>query len=54
MSFQEYYNKDRVHRGLDGSPPDENSIIPDRKIARLNDHRWQRHCRGLCQLPIAA
>ena len=54
MSFQEYYNKDRAHRGLDGSPPDEKGSILDRNIARLDDHRWQRHCRGLYQLPIAA
>jgi hypothetical protein len=54
MSFQDYYDKDRVHRGLDGSPPSEQSQITDRKIARLDDYRWENRCRGLYQLPVAA
>jgi transposase InsO family protein len=53
-SFQNYYNKDRVHRGLDGAPPNEQSKITDRKIARLDDYRWEKCCRGLYQLPVAA
>ncbi len=53
-SFQDYYNKDRVHRGLDGAPPNEQSEITDRKIARLDDYRWEKLCRGLYQLPVAA
>lgn len=53
MSFQDYYNKDRVHRGLDGAPPNEQSEITDRKIARLEDYRWEKRCRGLYQLPVA-
>ena len=54
MSFQDYYNKDRVHRGLDGTPPNEQSEIKDRKIARLDDYRWEKCCRGVYQLPVAA
>jgi putative transposase len=54
VSFQDYYNKDRVHRGLDGAPPDEQSEITDRKIARMDDYGWQKRCRGLYQLPVAA
>jgi len=53
-SFQGYYNKDRVHRGLDGAPPYKQCEIMDRKIARLDDCRWEKHCRGLYQLPVAA
>jgi len=52
--FQDYYNRDRVHRGLDGAPPNEQSEITARKIARLNDYRWEKRCRGLYQLPVAA
>ncbi len=52
--FKEYYNSDRVHRGLDGAPPDEKSGNTNRKIARLDDYRWQKRCRGLYQLPAAA
>ena len=54
MSFQEYYNKDRVHRGLDGALPIEQGEITDRKIARLDHYRWEKRCRGLYQLPVAA
>ncbi len=52
--FKEYYNSDRVHRGLDGAPPDEKSGNTNRKIARLDEYRWQKRCRGLYQLPAAA
>ena len=30
MSFQDYYNKDRVHRGLDGALPNEQGGVTDR------------------------
>lgn len=53
MSFQDYYNKDRVHRGLDGARPNKQSEITDPKIARLDDYRWKKRCRGLYQLPVA-
>ena len=54
LLFKEYYNRDRVHRGLNGTPPDEKGGITGRKIARLDDYRWEQHCRGLYQLPAAA
>ena len=54
FSFKEYYNRDRVHRGLDGVPADEKIGNTDREIARLDDHRWRKHCRGWYQLPTAA
>ena len=54
MLFKEYYNSDRVHRGLDGAPPDEKSGNTNRKIARLDEYRWQKRCRGLYQFPAAA
>ncbi len=34
--------------------PYEQSEITDRKIARLDDYRWEKRCRGLYQLPAAA
>ena len=46
--------KDRVHRGLDGTPPNEQSEITDRKTALLNDYRWEKRCRGLYQLSVTA
>ena len=54
LLFKEYYNRDRVHRGLDGAPPNEKGSIADRTIARLDDYHWQKRCRGLYQLPAAA
>jgi putative transposase len=54
MLFKEYYNKDRVHGALDRAPPYEKIANTDRKIARLDDYRWRKRCRGLYQLPVAA
>ena len=54
MLFKEYYNRDRVHRGLDRAPLDEKGRNTERKIARLDDYRWEERCRGLYQLPAAA
>jgi hypothetical protein len=49
----ELYNSHRAHAALDGSPLES---IPDRGGARasLLAHRWQVHCRGLYQTPMAA
>ncbi len=54
LLFKEYYNRDRVHRGLNRAPPNEICGISDRKIARLDDYRWKPRCHGLYQLPEAA
>jgi len=35
-------------------PPDAKGGIADRKIARLDDYRWEKQCRGLYELPVAA
>jgi putative transposase len=50
-AFQNYFNKHRVHSGLKGQLPD-----PEDAGAPLNfaSYRWQKHCRGLYQTPIAA
>ncbi len=52
--FRNYYNRDRVHRGLGGTIPDTRVPKSDREIAHLDDYRWKSCCRGLYQLPIAA
>ena len=54
LSFRDYYNHSRVHRALDRDPPDKRAGITNRKIARLDDYRWEKCCRGLYQLPAAA
>jgi transposase InsO family protein len=49
--FQDYFNRQRVHSGLEGRLPE-----PSEAKVRLNfaSYRWQQHCRGLFQTPIAA
>jgi transposase InsO family protein len=54
LRFRDYYNQQRTHRSLGGSPPAEPSERSDRKVAHLHDYRWKKHCRGLYQLPEAA
>ena len=45
VEFQDFYNAHRAQR----------TPVPTRKdVARLDRYRWQAHCRGLYQTPIAA
>jgi transposase InsO family protein len=49
-AFQQYFNRHRTHSGLHGHIPD-----PGEAQALIFDaYKWQQHCRGLCQTPIAA
>ena len=52
--FKDYYNAARVHRGIAGVTPTDRAgwLSPSR--ATLAHYGWQRHCRGLFQIPIAA
>jgi hypothetical protein len=52
FNSKEYYNLDRVRRGLGDSPPRPASAA--KNIFRLDDYRWKPGCRGLYQLPAAA
>lgn len=50
FEFQDFYNAHRAHASLEGRTP-----APQRKdVATLNRYRWEEHCRGLYQTPIAA
>ena len=51
QSFQDYFNRHRVHSGVQGQLPEPGTSIA---ILDLDSYRWQRHCRGLYQTPIAA
>jgi transposase InsO family protein len=53
FEFQRYYNCHRTHAGLDGRTPEPS---PDAGCLRasVRAYRWQSHCRGLYQTPIAA
>jgi hypothetical protein len=51
VAFQDYYNAHRTHSALKGRTPIEG---PESKRLDLKCYRWQTHCRGLYQTPIAA
>jgi putative transposase len=53
VDFQRYYNRHRTHAGLDRRTPEPS---PDAGCpgASVRAYRWQSHCRGLYQTPIAA
>ena len=53
LDFQHYYNGHRTHTGLGARPPDP-SAEPGCARATVSSYRWQVHCRGLYQTPIAA
>ena len=52
--FQAYFNRHRVHSSLSGDTPAEVSEDSLTERAELDNFRWQGHCRGLYQLPVAA
>src|SRR5499433_2579680 len=51
IAFRAYYNGYRSHAGLKGETPIATS---ESRGASLHLYRWQRHCRGLYQTPMAA
>jgi len=53
-SFRDYCNAVRVHQGLSGDTPAEKVGGSGLPLASLLNYRWQSHCHGLVQLPIAA
>ena len=53
LDFQRYYNGHRTHAGLDGHTP-EPTTDPRCGRANVSSYRWQPHCRGLYQTPVAA
>ncbi|MDP3939430.1 MAG: integrase core domain-containing protein [Deltaproteobacteria bacterium] len=52
--FKEYYNEHRVAASLDGETPAEVAGEPAAGRANPRRFRWQAHCRGLYELPMAA
>ena len=50
IDFQRYYHDHRTHAGLDGRQKRAAGSAP----IGLDSFRWQLHCRGLYQTPIAA
>jgi putative transposase len=53
LEFRNYFNRHRTHASLEGQPPDQDANV-SRKFADLQSYRWQFHCQGLYQTPVAA
>lgn len=51
QDYQRYYNESRTHSGRDGCTPYETI---EHKVADINQYHWEKHCRGLFELPVAA
>ena len=51
--FQQYYNAHRTHAGLKGRLP-EPALDGSTSPMNFASYRWQGHCQGLYQTPIAA
>ena len=51
LDFRTYYNHHRTHHSREGRTPDTPVSPP---VANLGSYRWQAHCRGLYQTPVAA
>jgi len=49
--YQRYYNVHRTHSGRDGSTP---TGATGSKIVDINKYHWEKHCRGLFELPMVA
>ena len=51
LAFKTYYNGYRVHSAPQGRTPIE---ARGSKGVHFESYRWQKHCRGLYQIPTAA
>jgi hypothetical protein len=53
LDLRTCFNDHRTHTSREGRTPDQDTRRPG-PVADLNCYRWQPHCRGLYQTPIAA
>jgi hypothetical protein len=51
LDFRTYFNHHRTHHSREGRTPD---MPVSQSVANLRSFRWQPHCRGLYQTPVAA
>jgi transposase InsO family protein len=51
IAFKDYFNQHRSHSGLEGETP---IATPESRGIDFKSYRWQKHCRGLHQPPMAA
>ncbi len=54
IEFADYYNRHRVHSSLRGCTPAVASSMDAGNTIDISNYRWQSHCRGLYQTPMAA
>jgi putative transposase len=52
--FKRYFNDQRTHASLDGNTPVEVAGHTPAHLVSLDNFRWQKHCGGLFELPVAA
>jgi len=52
--FKRYFNRSRVHSGIEGRTPDHHANLADSKIVTIDDYTWKSHCQGLFEMPEAA
>jgi len=50
-AYQSYYNEHRCHSSRLGKTPRDSAR---NKIVDISNYRWEKHCRGIFQLPEAA
>lgn len=52
--FRVYYNENRAHSSLAGFAPEDFDEKKRQEAASVADFGWQKHCRGLFELPVSA
>jgi len=52
--FRVYYNENRAHSSLDGFAPEDFNEKKRQEAASVANFGWQKHCRGLFELPVSA
>lgn len=52
--FQRYYNEERCHHGINKVTPLQKADKQPSNVISMEHHRWQKHCHGLFQLPMAS
>jgi putative transposase len=52
--FRRYYNEQRVHRSLGGTPPAQHAGASSPAPATFDHFAWRQYCYGLFQIPVVA
>ena len=50
-AYQRYFNQHRCHTSRNGATPGDTMYS---NVIDIKDYRWNKHCRGLFELPVAA